>query len=108
MDLRHGCGHAEARGLPRAGGDGPPNALAIGLSGAATVVALDNAVTRARALQRCPILRAAARIGIALAGASVPRRVGSPPAVADGMVAGAVLVSALDLGISVIARTRGT
>lgn len=84
------------------------NALAIGLSGAATVAALDNSVTLARPLQRCPLLRAAARIGIALAGASLARRAGAPPAIADGMVAGAVLVSTLDLGVSVIARARGT
>lgn len=82
------------------------NALAIGLSGAATVAAVDNSVIRARALQRCPLLRAAARIGIALAGANVARRAGAPPSVSDGMVAGAVLVSALDLGVSMIARTR--
>jgi len=79
--------------------------VGVGVVGAVTVVVLDGVVTRARLLNGHPIGRAAVRLAVAGLLAWGADRLGSR-FVAGGVIAGAVLVTALDAGIALFPARR--
>jgi hypothetical protein len=90
--------------------------VAAGLSGAAAVVALDSVLARIPALNGSPFARGALRLAGGFAAATMAgraaERVGSASgravarAAADGLLAGPVLVTALDVGVAMIGQRR--
>ncbi len=85
---------------------GLADGLAMGATGAVTVAVLDGALTRIPSLNGHPALRAAARLIAAGSIAYGADALGAPSFVADGVVSGAVLVTILDIGVSLIGRQR--
>jgi hypothetical protein len=90
------------KGLRRAAGY-----VGTGVVGAASVMATDGVVTRIGALNGHPIARAAARLGLAGGLALIARKLGVPKFAVAGLVAGPVLVTTLDAGVSMISRPAG-
>lgn len=77
-----------------------------GLAGALSVVVLDSLLTRVPALNNSAMSRGLTRLAFAAAAATVADAYGAPEAVADGLFAGAVTVTALDAGTQLIASRR--
>lgn len=84
-------------------------AATTGASGAAAVVALDSLLSRLPSLNAHPVWRGALRIAAGVAASeALSRHVkgATADAVADGLVAGPVLVTVLDLGVSMVGLRR--
>jgi hypothetical protein len=75
---------------------------AVGLVGAASVVVVEMLVARLGIASA--VGRGAVRLGLAAGAGLAVERLGAPDAVARGVVAGPVLVTALDVGVAMIPR----
>jgi len=76
----------------------------IGVAGAASVVLSEHALSLAPGLAGSPLSRCLARLALAGCVAWVADRAGAER-LATGAIAGAALVSSLDAGVALIART---
>ena len=79
-------------------------AMSAGIAGAATVAVLDGVISRSPAFNDKSWMRGVIRI---IAGGTISyaaARVGAPQSVSDGAIIGTVLVTSLDVGVSLIGR----
>ena len=79
---------------------------AVGVAGAAGVAAIDGTMTRVEALNGRHLGRALVRLLAAGAGAFAAEKLDAPAYVSEGLVVGAVLVTALDLAVAAIPARR--
>lgn len=77
-----------------------------GLAGAFSVVVLDSILTRVPVLNDSAASRGLTRLALAALGATVADAYGAPEALSDGLFAGAVTVTALDAGTTLISSRR--
>lgn len=79
-------------------------AVSAGIAGAATVAVLDGVISRSPAFNEKSWMRGLMRL---IAGGTISyaaARVGAPRSVSDGAIIGTVLVTSLDVGVSLIGR----
>ena len=84
----------------------PAQYIYLGLTAAATVALLDGILTRVPSLNGRPLGRAVGRLGAAAALAYGAHRLGAPCYIAGGIVAGPVMVTALDIAVAQLPRNR--
>ena len=84
----------------------PATYVYLGLTAAATVMLLDGILTRVQSLNGSPLGRAALRLGAGGALAYGAHRLGAPCYIAGGLLAGPVMVTAMDVVVSTLPRNR--
>jgi hypothetical protein len=80
--------------------------LLVGVIATASTVVIDGTVSRIQALNGHPLLRGATRLGAAGGIAYGASKLKAPTFVIEGVIVGAVFVTALDIGISLIGQRR--
>jgi len=78
----------------------------IGLSGALSVAVIETILQRMPALSTSPALTAMVRIAGGFGAALIAERAGASDSIVDGILAGPVLVTGLDLGTRLIGSRR--
>lgn len=78
----------------------------LGLTGAVSVFVIDSVLQRVPALSSSPVLMGGARLAAGFGAALVADRMGAREGIVNGLVAGVVLVTGLDVGTRLIGARR--